>query len=389
MSSLWDSRFTNDKGSQVVLSSAELERNTNLKISSILGFAGRRLPLVQPHQLSFHKHLGAGTSFKVDCESYSKFPGDKSLQLVAVKYMRIGLRSEHTAKSLYDVAMREIRVLTHSPLMNHEHVTSAMAYGWFEDSSTGVHPYLVVDYSDHGTLTDYLKRTNQSLNEMRELALDVAFGLQALHNSKIIHGDVKASNVLVFDSNYLSPTIPQVAKLADFGAAIFEVDFDEGPISYKGTTMYNAPEQEGWSLKYGWEAVQTKEMFYKADIYSFGLLLWEIIKHGDKYFDPGWLTAGESDIHFLERICRIEEDGMLHRAISYCKVLFSKMPLSVNDESKTPHAILKVLEATLRDNPYHRLDINSIVDLIAEGTEYDFDLQHLRFGFIILTLTSG
>ena len=365
MSSLWDSRFTDDRGSQIVLPLADLERNNALKISSILGAAGKRLPLIQPNQLSFHKHLGAGACFRVDCESYAPYRDHPNPQLVAVKHMRIELRSDQITSLLYDGVMREVRVLTHPPLNNHDYIIPALAYGWLRDPQTGTHPYIVVDYSDHGTLTDYLQRIHPPLNERRELALDVALGLEALHNSEIIHGDVKTSNVLIFDTNYSDNNKPQVAKLADFGAAIFEVDFDEGPVSYKGTARYVAPEQEGWSVKYGWEAVQTKECFYKADIYSFGLLLWEIMKNGDGYITTEWRAVGESDLQFLERVCRTEEDGILHRAESFCKKNFG-----AEDESTIHHVVCETFNATLRDDPYHRLDIYQIVNLVAEGTQY-------------------
>lgn len=369
MSSLWDSRFTDDRGSKIVMSPAELERNDNLKISSILGAAGRRLPLIQPAQLSFHKHLGAGACFRVDCESYTRYAGDSSPRLVAVKHMQIGMPSDHRNRSLYDSVMREVRVLTHLPLKNHEYIIPALAYGWLQDSVTGTHPYLVVDYSDHGTLTDYLQRIRPPISERRELALDIALGLEALHNSEIIHGDVKASNVLVFDRiySYNDASKPQIAKLADFGAAIFDVDFDEGPISYKGTARYNAPEQEGWAVKYNRNDLQTKEMFYKADVYSFGLLLWEIIKNGDDYIELEWQMAGELDLQFLERIFRTEEDGIMHRALTFCESLFS-----AEKEPTIHHAIIETFRATLRDNPDQRLDIRQLVDLVAEGTEYSF-----------------
>lgn len=126
MSSLWDSRFTDDRGSQIVLPLADLERNNALKLSSILGAAGKGLPLIQPNQLSFHKHLGAGACFRVDCESYAPYRDDPSPQLVAVKHMRIELRSNHTSCMLYDGFMREARVLTHSSLNNHDYIIRAL-----------------------------------------------------------------------------------------------------------------------------------------------------------------------------------------------------------------------------------------------------------------------
>lgn len=74
--------------------------------------------------------------------------------------------------------MREVRVLTYPLLNNHENIIPALGYGWLEDPETGTHPYLVVNYSDNGTLTDYLHKILPPLSERRELVLDLALGLE-------------------------------------------------------------------------------------------------------------------------------------------------------------------------------------------------------------------
>ncbi|KAI0133211.1 kinase-like domain-containing protein [Hypoxylon sp. NC0597] len=64
-------------------------------------------------------------------------------------------------------------------------------------------------------------------------------GLQAIHDNKIIHGDIKPENILVF--SVLHGDRPKKAKLADFGASLFEEDQHE-QLSYSGTPLYNAPD---------------------------------------------------------------------------------------------------------------------------------------------------
>ncbi len=181
MSSLWDSRFRTDEGTKVTIPSADLESNGSLKVGSILAAAGRHLPEIQPHQLAFYSHLGAGSCFKVNCEVYTRHQSVLNPQFVAVKHMQIPRGTRHQISIFYDGVMRELRVLTHPLLKDHACLIPALAFGWSNDLESGLHPYLVVDYSNHGTLNEYLKRLDRTLDGRRELALDVAAGLQALH----------------------------------------------------------------------------------------------------------------------------------------------------------------------------------------------------------------
>lgn len=254
MSSLWDSRFDESHSSKEAFISASTTHADTLTISSILATAGRALPIIYPQQLQFYGHLGTGSCFKVDCEVYTQ-EGGPSPELVAVKYLRLPRSQDPETSKFYDGVMRELRVPTHPPFRNHECLVEALAYGWATSLGLGVHPYLVLDYSDHGNLAVYLQRITPPVEQCRNLALDVAVGLQALHQSNFIHGDLKPDNVLVFDC---AGERPQVAKLADFGATISEVDFDEGPVSYKGTPKYNAPEQDGKTGASGLEGSSNK-----------------------------------------------------------------------------------------------------------------------------------
>lgn len=355
---LWDSRFN---GSQIPIEafvSADITQADTLKISSILAAAGRRLPVIYSHRLQFHKHLGAGSCFKVSCEIYTGEEKRPVPELVAVKHIRLS-KSGSDMGPFYDGVMRELRVLTHPPLRNHECVIEVLAYGWSTSPELGFHPYLVVEYAVHGTLFEYLQRITPPVDECRELALDVAVGLQALHHSDIIHGDLKPDNVLIFDC---AGPRPQVAKLADFGASIFEVDLNDGPVSYRGTPRYNAPEQEGRFGSEARKAAQTKEGFYKADIFSIGILIWETMKDGDEFLELEWLVNDETELQFLERICEMEEDGILKRARLFCENRFRHL-----NQPDIRRAIMNTFAATLRDKATLRAHIDLVVDLLAYG----------------------
>ena len=124
-------------------------------------------------------------------------------------------------------------------------------------------PMLVMEYMDHGSLHDLLH--NETLLLDGDLILpilrDIAQGLRFLHaaNPQVIHGDLKAANVLV-DSKFR-------AKVADFGLS------QKKTLGATGTPYWMAPEL----LRR--ESVATAA----SDVYSFGIILYEVYSRKDPY----------------------------------------------------------------------------------------------------------
>lgn len=124
---------------------------------------------------------------------------------------------------------------------------------------------LVYEYMQRGSLENHLfKRGGQPLSwAMRvNIAVDVARGLSFLHglHNPVIYRDLKASNILL-DSDFN-------AKLSDFGLARNGPTGDNTHVSTRvvGTQGYAAPEY-----------VATGHMTLKIDIYSFGVVLLELL----------------------------------------------------------------------------------------------------------------
>lgn len=382
--SLWDSRFSDDSGRAVALYSKR-QGDQAVDVGDILAATKSQLPYIGPEQLQFHGILGAGTSFKVTREIYTKPVIDPLSQVrpspyfVAVKHMILsprtnGNQDDHKRRTLYSSVSREIRVLMHPSLRDHCCIIPVLAYGWTNHPVEGANPYLIVDYSDHGTLTQYLRRCKIPLHERRELAVDVAVGIKVLHDNQIIHGDIKPDNILVFDSANDYSSRPQTAKLADFGSSLFEQDVQAGA-SYLGTSLYNSPEIEGRPRYNGnsnckpqaWcvtENTPKMSQYKKADVYSFGLLLWETAKNGADIIERYCLADGQSELDFLEKVCKTEKDGMLQRARVFCEKLKSD---GVKENLLDP--IRQTFALVLRDDSLERANIADIIESLTRGSE--------------------
>jgi len=124
----------------------------------------------------------------------------------------------------------------------------------------GIEPMLVMEYMNHGSLSDLLRNETMYIeaSTLLNVLWDVAEGMRFLHSAKpkVIHGDLKAANVLM-DGGFR-------AKVADFGLK------DEG---CSGTPYWMAPE-----LLRGESKNSTS-----TDVFSFGILLFEVYSRKDPY----------------------------------------------------------------------------------------------------------
>ncbi|KAH9305389.1 hypothetical protein KI387_009793, partial [Taxus chinensis] len=119
---------------------------------------------------------------------------------------------------------------------------------------------IVTEYAKGGSVRQFLaKRQNRSmpLKIAVKQALDVARGMEYLHSLVFIHRDLKSDNLLISTDKSI--------KIADFGVARIEVQ-SEGMTPETGTYRWMAPEM-----------IQSRPYNHKVDVYSFGIVLWELI----------------------------------------------------------------------------------------------------------------
>ncbi|MDX1584732.1 MAG: serine/threonine-protein kinase, partial [Thermoanaerobaculia bacterium] len=212
---------------------------------------------------------------------------------------------------------REARLLAS---LSHPHIASI--YG-VEDVD-GLQ-FLVMELAAGENLSDRLARGPIPIDEAVEIALQIAQALEVAHDQGIVHRDLKPANVKVDSDNQV--------QVLDFGLAkAFDDEFEEGDVS-NSPTMVRAATHQGVILgTAGYmspEQARGKSVDERADIWAFGVVLWEMIT-GRRLF------SGTTMSDTLASVLKEDPDWKL-------------LP------PETPAAIRRLLRRCLNRNPKDRL----------------------------------
>ncbi|XP_059586648.1 fibroblast growth factor receptor 1 isoform X7 [Alligator mississippiensis] len=232
-------------------------------------------------RLILGKPLGEGCFGQVVLAEAIGLDKDKPNRVtkVAVKM----LKSDATEKDLSDL-ISEMEMM--KMIGKHKNIINLLG-ACTQDGERCTRPlYVIVEYASKGNLREYLQARRPpgmeycynpsripeeqlSFKDLVSCAYQVARGMEYLASKKCIHRDLAARNVLVTEDN--------VMKIADFGLArdIHHIDY------YKKTTNGRLPVK--WMAP---EALFDRIYTHQSDVWSFGVLLWEIFTLGGSPY-PG------------------------------------------------------------------------------------------------------
>jgi serine/threonine protein kinase len=212
------------------------------------------------------------------------------------------------------------------------HIVKVRDYGVDEKEI----PFYVMEYLQGDSLSEIIKFRPLPINRFLNMTRQICFGMECAHKGitfqgeicPIVHRDIKPSNMLVVQDAALG----ELVKILDFGIAKLVQSRESQTQSFMGTLAYCSPEQ-----------MEGKELDSRSDIYSLGIMMYEMLSGEMPIFPDnssfgGWYEAHHyAKPHALNSSLRIPPD--LEHLIASC---LAKSP---NDRPQSVSEILKLLEA--------------------------------------------
>jgi Protein kinase domain len=182
----------------------------------------------------------------------------KLTQIVAIKFLPAALSQDAGALARFHSEVRIARQVSHP------NVSRVFDIG----DADGL-PFLTMEYVDGEDLASLVRRIGRlSSDKAIEIARQICAGLAAAHERGVIHRDLKPANLMLDSAGKI--------RITDFGLASIAATIEASDVR-AGTPAYMAPEQ-----------LEGKEVTAKSDLYSLGLVLYEILT-GKRAFNAATL----------------------------------------------------------------------------------------------------
>ena len=179
-------------------------------------------------------------------------------------------------------------ILIHKNL-KYKHIVRLFGYFF-----AGNRVYLVLEYASGGSLFSFVRKTKGlSEPQFHKMFKEVCKGVEYLHNKNIIHRDIKPENILIDHKG--------AVKLCDFGWSAVNRPSRK---TFCGTYEYMAP-----------EIFENKKYNHKVDIWSLGILLFELLHGYSPFRGPSVLDIYRNilrgKIKFKKSLCPMAKNLIL------------------------------------------------------------------------------
>jgi serine/threonine protein kinase/Tfp pilus assembly protein PilF len=169
-------------------------------------------------------------------------------RIVALKFLSKHLLCDQEAK------MRFTQEAKAASALDHQNIATIYEIDEAEDKS-----FISMAYVEGKSIKEIIREKQLSIEEILGIALQIAEGMSAAHKKDIVHRDIKSDNIMLTDEG--------VVKIMDFGLAKLQgVTGLTKTGTTLGTMQYMSPEQA--------QGIEADE---RSDIFSFGVVLYEII----------------------------------------------------------------------------------------------------------------
>ncbi len=274
---------------------------------------------------------GVGVVFKAH-DTYLNKP-------VAIKMLLVPMLSN-------EMVARFQREAKTASLLNHPNIITVLDFGVTESGK----PYMVMEFVEGKTLDELIEeRKSLTIEESFPIFVQILEGVAHAHKKGVLHRDLKPSNVILAKSK----SEIALVKILDFGLAKLYGETGETTLtqagSVLGSPLYMSPEQ-----------AQGKDIDFRSDIYSIGVLMYKSLT-GDVPI------IGETALETLS--------------------LKSMQPAPPLDAEVFPERLCEIVDRTLRINPDERFQSVGALEsaLVELGEQWQSD-EHEDARSIVMTL---
>jgi eukaryotic-like serine/threonine-protein kinase len=292
---------------------------------------------------------------------------------VAVKFLALSIQNEKMR--LQDRFEREAKTCA---LLGQKsiHIVRVMDYG-VDDNKT---PFYVMEYLQGQSLNNIVRKQQLPLPRFLSIVRQISLGLQCAHNGipvdgticPIIHRDIKPSNMLVMQDS----SFGELVKVLDFGIAkLIQSDGDHTKF-YLGTLAYSSPEQ-----------MEGKELDNRADIYSLGVMMFEMLTGKMPLVAPTHSFGAWYKVHHYQKPRSFAEAApglLLLKEVE--NLVMSCLAKAASDRPQTISEILKILASL--EQPEHTRKIRQDSHALVPTTTLSAELEQKTKADLRLSLSN-